>query len=75
MSPEGPLGPEAAPPVVLALRLRPCAKALGISPRHLQTLTDQWEIPHCRLGKRLVVYPVDQLRQWLAEKAKKAVMP
>jgi len=53
----------------LALRPREAAKALGISERLLWTLTNQKLIPHLRLGKR-VVYPVDLLRQHLAEQAK-----
>ena len=59
-------------PPRLALRPREAAEAIGISARKLWELTaDQTSgIPHCRFGKR-VVYPVDQLRQWLAERAQK----
>lgn len=44
-------------------------KALGISPRTLHTLTHTGQVPHVRLGKR-VLYPVEALRTWLAEQAK-----
>jgi len=56
-----------APPV-LAVRAREAAKALGISPRTLWTLSRRGEVPCLRLG-RLRLYPVEQLRAWLAEKA------
>ena len=55
---------------VLALRPREAAKALGISPRTLWTLTTQGHVPHLRLG-RAVLYPVDSLREFLGEQAKK----
>ena len=57
-------------PEPLALRPREAAKALGIGRRLLWELTNRGEIPHLRLN-RAVVYPTDQLRAWLAEKAKK----
>ncbi|MGD9691097.1 MAG: helix-turn-helix domain-containing protein [Phycisphaerales bacterium] len=52
----------------LALRAPDAARALGISPRLLWTLTNQNVVPHVRLGKA-VIYPVDQLRDWLAAQA------
>jgi hypothetical protein len=55
---------------MLSLRPREAAIAIGISPRHLATLTKANVIPHVRLG-RAVVYPVAVLEQWLAEQAKK----
>jgi excisionase family DNA binding protein len=54
----------------LALRPREAARALGISPRKLWQLTNCGEIPCTRIG-RCVVYPVDVLREWLAEQAAK----
>ena len=57
--------------VVLALRPRDAAKALGIGARLLWAKTNAGEIPHVRIG-RTVVYPIEQLREWLAEKAAQA---
>ncbi|GMU83702.1 MAG: hypothetical protein AMXMBFR47_35720 [Planctomycetota bacterium] len=57
---------EPAPP--LALRPKDAAKVLGISPRLLWSLTNRNEIPHVRLGRALL-YPINELRQWLAEQA------
>jgi excisionase family DNA binding protein len=53
----------------LALRPKEASQAIGIGARLLWQLTNQGRIPHVRLGKR-VVYPVDQLREWLAEQSK-----
>jgi len=55
---------------VLALRRVQAAKSLGISPRKLDELVaDRTSgIPVVRLGTR-VVFPVDLLRQWLADQA------
>ncbi len=61
-----------APP--LALRTDAAAKSLGISPRKLWELTNRGEIPHVRIG-RAVVYPVDALRDWLAEQAERGGRP
>jgi len=49
----------------LALRPHEAATALGISERLLWTKTKAGEIPHVRFG-RAIVYPVDQLRAYLA---------
>lgn len=38
---------------------------LGISARTLWTLTNSGEIPHARIGRR-VVYPLADLESWLA---------
>lgn len=54
----------------LALRPKEATKALGIGPRLLWSMTNRGEIPHVRLG-RAVVYPVDELRRWLSERAAK----
>lgn len=55
----------------LALRPKETARALGIGVRLLWTLTNRGEIPHVRLG-RAVVYPVDALREYLANHCSKA---
>ena len=60
--------PDSTP--TLALRPRAAARALGIGERLLWSKTNAGEIPHVRIG-RAVVYPVDMLRDWLAEKARK----
>ncbi len=54
----------------LALRPKDAAKALGIGERKLWEITaDRTSgIPHVRLGKA-ILYPVRELRDWLAEKA------
>ncbi|MEX0641665.1 MAG: helix-turn-helix domain-containing protein [Pirellulales bacterium] len=64
--------PEQVP--VLALRQKQAAKALGIGERKLWELTaDQASgIPHVRLGK-VILYPVDELRGWLAQQAEQTL--
>ncbi len=59
-----------APTPRLALRPKEAAQALGIGERLLWSKTNAGEIPHVRIGKA-VVYPVDLLRDWLAEQARK----
>lgn len=56
--------------VILALRAPQAARAIGISPRLLATLTSEGRVPHVRLNKA-VVYPVADLRRWLSEEASK----
>ena len=56
--------------VPLALRPREAAKALGIGERLLWSKTNAGEIPHLRVG-RAIIYPVDLLRDWMAEQASK----
>lgn len=53
----------------LALRPREAAQAIGVSERTLWALTQSGQVPHAKIG-RLVVYPTDQLREWLAAQAK-----
>jgi len=53
----------------LALRPKEAARALGIFDRLLWTKTNMGEIPHLRIGKR-VVYPVAALERYLAEQTK-----
>ena len=52
----------------LAVRARQAARMLGIGERKLWELTNQGEIPHVRAG-RVVLYPVDGLRDWLRTQA------
>jgi hypothetical protein len=56
----------------LSLRPRAAARALNIGERKLWEITaDQTSgIPFIRLGK-LILYPVEDLRRWLSEKAKR----
>ena len=56
-------------PDPLALRPREASKALGIGERLLWDLTKRGQIPHTRVG-RCVLYPVDGLRTWLADRVK-----
>jgi excisionase family DNA binding protein len=52
----------------LALRPRDAAAALGISERLLQDWTKEHRLPCVRLGQ-VVLFPVDEIRQWLRERA------
>lgn len=65
MNVSGPAEPETP---CLAMRPREAAKALGISERLLWEWTDRDAVPHVRLG-RVILYPVDSLRDWLQEQA------
>ena len=49
---------------IIALSVPEAAQSIGISERHLRELTSTGEVPHCRLGSR-IVYPVEALRGWL----------
>ncbi len=51
----------------IALRPKEAAEALGISERKLRAMRS--ELPHARLGE-VVVFPVQPLRSWLADRAK-----
>lgn len=51
----------------LALSLDETAEALSISRRKVQQLVTRREIPFARVDRRLV-FPIDQLREWLASK-------
>ena len=59
-------GLKPVPNLPLSMRPAVAARALGISPRSLWTLTKAGLIPHVRLGK-CVVYPVPGLIQFLEE--------
>lgn len=58
----------------LALRPREAAKMLGIGERLLWSKTNAGEIPHMRIGRR-VVYPVHLLVGWMDEQAAKGSRP
>lgn len=49
---------------LLAVSAAEAARMLGISERHLWTITNRGQVPCVRLGKR-VLYVVTQLREWL----------
>lgn len=51
----------------LAVNAKDAARILGISPRLLWTYTNCGEIPHLRLGRRLL-YPLAALNAWIAAK-------
>lgn len=55
--------------VVLALRRRRMAVALGVSERTLWDWTREGSIPHVRRGGT-VLYPIDAVRRWLDEQVK-----
>ncbi len=58
--------------LVLALRPREAARALGIGARTLWDLSQpRGPIPCVRLGPSLVLYPKVLLESWLAEQAAK----
>ncbi|GAB4127858.1 MAG: hypothetical protein Kow0040_01900 [Thermogutta sp.] len=52
----------------LALRPRDAARVLSVSQRTLWTWTKEGRIPCVRVGRALL-YPMDELRRWLAEQA------
>jgi len=54
----------------MAYGAKEAARVLGIGVRLLWTKTNSGEIPHFRLGRR-VLYPVDQLRDWMARQIEK----
>lgn len=56
----------------LALRPAEAARMLGLGERKLWSMTRQGLLPHLRCG-RAILYPVEQLKTWLAEQAAKGV--
>lgn len=58
----------ADPPIVLALRPRQCAAAIGLGVRKLFDLTKAEAIPHLHIGTA-VLYPVRELQDWLTAQA------
>ncbi len=63
-----PLFFELTSPIPLALSTRDAATALSVSPDTLKGLMARGEVPHVRIGRR-VLYPVAELRAWLSAKA------
>lgn len=61
--------PSTPPPTErrLTVNRREAAQMLGISERLLWTLTNAGEVPHVRLGAR-VLYPVKALNEWIEER-------
>ena len=57
-------------PSPLALSPKNAAKALGIGVRTLWSKTNAGEVPHVRIGRR-IVYPIELLQEWLREQTKK----
>lgn len=53
-----------------AYSVKETTRILGIGARKLFDMTKRGEIPHIKLGKR-VLYPVAQLRAWLEAQTKK----
>ena len=51
----------------LALSVAEAAAAVGVSERHLRSVLH--EIPHCRLGGRVVI-PVQAFADWLGKQAR-----
>ena len=60
-------GYKPVPNLPLAMRPIVAARALGISPRTLASLTKKGLVPHVRLG-RCVSYPTAMLLAWLEKK-------
>ena len=52
----------------LCLRAHEAAVMLGVSERHLWSMTNRGEIPCVRMG-RAVRYPLELLKRWLEERA------
>ena len=56
----------------IALRPKDAEKSLGVGDRKLWELTNHGLIPHGRLpDSKCILYPVDLLRDWLAEQVEK----
>lgn len=54
----------------LALTRAEAARSIGISERLLWSMTIAGKVPHVRVGRR-VLYPKQELREWLSSQAKK----
>ena len=54
-------------PAKLLLTAPEAARVLSISARKLWSLTNSGEIPVIRVGARSVRYPVEALREWIAD--------
>lgn len=53
--------------IILALRPGACARALGVDERTLRRWQREEGLPVARVGGA-VLYPVEELRKWLAER-------
>lgn len=53
----------------ITLRQGEAAAALGVSVPQLMKLVDEDGLPCIRRGRRLVLFPVDELRRWAANQA------
>lgn len=60
------------PPIVLNQSAAKTAQSIGVSLRTLGAMTRAGKIPHVRIGTR-VLYPVDELRAWLASQVQPVV--
>ena len=49
---------------ILLIGVKEAAKALGISDRTLWTFTQRGELPHVKIGSR-VLYPLSDLQKWI----------
>jgi excisionase family DNA binding protein len=58
----------------IALRPREAAKLLGICTRTLWTWTRAGRVPCVKIGKT-VLYPADQLREWLRREVSRQQSP
>lgn len=56
--------PDTVIPQPLALNAKQAAKMLGLGKTLLWSLTNRREVPHIRIGRR-VLYPVAALSEWL----------
>jgi excisionase family DNA binding protein len=52
----------------LLFRPQECANSLGVSLRTVMSLVAENAIPYVRLGERNLRFPVDALRDWLAQR-------
>lgn len=58
----------------LALTAAEAAEALGVSERHITALVARDEIPHLRLGHR-VVFPLDVMREFMRGRCERFLPP
>jgi hypothetical protein len=49
----------------LAVQLTEAARLLNLCPQTLQMYTMRGEVPHKRIGPKVILYPIDELRAWL----------
>jgi hypothetical protein len=66
-------GLKPVPNLPLAMRPAVAARALGISPRTLWSLTKAGLIPHIRMG-RCLSYPTAAMYQWIEENTIKPIV-